>query len=144
MITMIWIMITLLLTIIEFLTINITATWFIFGAIIALILNNYKVNFAVQVISFVAVGLFLHIFVQPRVEQKIFKRRMKYFNHGIINQKGKVVMNILPNRGGEVLIEGKRWPAVSDSLIRRGDEIKVKRTDGLTLIVEKTKKAKKN
>lgn len=140
---MIWIVIIFLLTLIDLITVNLTTVWFIFGAIVALVLNNYKFNFLIQFLSFAGIGLLLYLFVKPHAEEAILKKRLKYFNNSITGRKGKVTRNILPKHGGEVIVGGKRFSAVSNELIRRNDEIKVKENDGLTLIVEKTKKSKK-
>jgi len=61
----IWLAIVILLTIVEFLTTNLTTIWFVLSAILALLLSLISNNFLLQFIVFMVFGIILLITTRP-------------------------------------------------------------------------------
>ena len=51
--------------------------------------------------------------------------------------EGIVTEEITKTKIGEVKVDGKRWSAISNELIKAGEEVIIERIDGVKLIVRK-------
>jgi membrane-bound serine protease (ClpP class) len=56
---------------------------------------------------------------------------------GMLGDVGEALAPIVPGQPGTVIVHGERWRAISDEHIARGDRVRVRRVDGLTLTVQK-------
>ena len=73
----IWLAIVILLTIVEFLTVNLTTIWFVVSAIVALLLSFIIDNFLLQFAVFVILGIALLITTRPTLMKLLIKNKEK-------------------------------------------------------------------
>lgn len=137
----IWLIIIILMIIIELKTTTTAPIYFVVGALCSMILNVVYENFVVQFIVFVLVGSFLYSTIRPNVEKKIFKNKLKHFKNNMIGRKGIVIKSI--NQIGEVKIDKIWFLAKSDTPLKKGEFIKVKKIEDNTLVVVEDKRRKK-
>ena len=137
----IWLIIIILMIIIELKTTTTAPIYFVVGALCSMILNVVYENFVVQFIVFVLVGSFLYSTIRPNVEMKIFKNKLKHFKNNMIGRKGIVIKSI--NQIGEVKIDKIWFLAKSDTPLKKGEFIKVKKIEDNTLVVVEDKRRKK-
>ena len=105
-----WLIIIILLTILEVVTINLVSVWFIASGLISLLLSFFIESFYIQFAIFVSLGLILMLIVTEEIT------------------KFKI---------GEVKVDGKRWSAISDEKILNGSHVIVEGIEGVKLIVRK-------
>jgi len=127
--------------IIELKTTTTAPIYFVVGALCSMILNVVYENFLVQFIVFVLVGSILYSTIRPNVEMKIFKNKLKHFKNNMIGRKGIVIKSI--NQIGEVKIDKIWFLAKSDTPLKKGEFIKVKKIEDNTLVVVEDKRRKK-
>lgn len=137
----IWLIIIILMIIIELKTTTTAPIYFVVGALCSMILNVVYENFVVQFIVFVLVGSFLYSTIRPNIEMKIFKNKLKHFKNNMIGRKGIVIKSI--NQIGEVKIDKIWFLAKSDTPLKKGEFIKVKKIEDNTLVVVEDKRRKK-
>ena len=137
----IWLIIIILMIIIELKTTTTAPIYFVVGALCSMILNVVYENFVVQFIVFVLVGSILYSTIRPNVEMKIFKNKLKHFKNNMIGRKGIVIKSI--NQIGEVKIDKIWFLAKSDTPLKKGEFIKVKKIEHNTLVVVEHKRRKK-
>lgn len=137
----IWLIIIILMIIIELKTTTTAPIYFVVGALCSIILNVVYENFVVQFIVFVLVGAILYSTIRPNVEMKIFKNKLKHFKNNMIGRKGIVIKSI--NQIGEVKIDKIWFLAKSDTPLKKGEFIKVKKIEDNTLVVVEDKRRKK-
>ena len=127
--------------IIELKTTTTAPIYFVVGALCSMILNVVYENFLVQFIVFVLVGSILYSTIRPNVEMKIFKNKLKHFKNNMIGRKGIVIKSI--NQIGEVKIDKIWFLAKSDTPLKKGELIKVKKIEDNTVVVVEDKRRKK-
>ena len=71
----IWIGVIVALLLIELVSLNFTAIWFVISAIISFILLKFNNDYIVQVLTFVILGSLLMIIIRPKVIDKLIKIR---------------------------------------------------------------------
>ena len=136
----IWLIIVVLLTILEVITINLVSVWFILSGIISLFLSFVIDSFYVQFGIFVGLGLVLMLLTRPYLTKKLAKKRIATNLDRVIGMKGVVTSEILKFKVGEVKVDGKKWSAISKENIGGGDEVIIEDIDGVKLIVRKDDK----
>jgi len=62
-------------------------------------------------------------------------------SEGLIGEIGEVIVEISPGKVGKISAHGEIWNAKSDEAIEKGEKIKIVAVDGMTVKVEKIKKA---
>lgn len=133
-----WLCIVIFLSFVEVATINLTTIWFVVSAIVSLFVSLYCNNFTVQFTLFVVIGLLLLIFTKPLMKKYIINGKKVSTNlDRVIGMNGVVTSDIDENTIGEVKIDGKRWSAISDMKISKGDIVIAKKIEGVKLVVEK-------
>jgi len=70
---------------------------------------------------------------------QVHRRKPVSGKEGIVGEKG-IARSDIDKDGGIVFVHGEIWKAISNEKIKKGEEIIVKKIDGLKLIVEKIKK----
>lgn len=131
-----WLMIVILLTIVEVMTVNLTTVWFVASGLVALLLSFIVDSFFVELAVFVLLGIFLLITTRPLLTKCIGKRNVKTNIDRIIGMKGIVTEDIHPNETGEVKVDGKRWTAISNKEFKAGSIVKILAIDGVKIKVE--------
>ncbi|MDD2181307.1 MAG: NfeD family protein [Bacilli bacterium] len=131
-----WLLIIVLLTVIEILTVNLTTIWFIGSALITLFLSFFIDNFTVQLSVFVLFGIVFLITTRPILMKYIFKNKVKTNIDRIIGMNGVVIDAISNNEYGSVKVDGKIWRAYSKVKLQEGTHIKIIKINGNKLEVE--------
>ena len=133
----IWLMIVILLSAVEVMTINLTTIWFVVSGIVSLGLSFVTDNFFIQLAVFVLLGIVLLITTRPLLSKFVRKNDVKTNVDRIIGMRGIVTEDISPNHSGEVKVDGKRWTAVSNQEFKVDSIVKILEIDGVKLKVGK-------
>lgn len=135
--TYIWLIIIVILSIIEFATINLTTIWFVISGIVSLIISFFSDNLSLQVGVFVIFGIILLLLTRKFLSRLIPKKQVKTNLDRIIGMKGIVTNK--DNDTLEVKVDGKKWSAYSDDKLEIGDEVIIREINSVKLKVEKEK-----
>ena len=135
----IWLIIVVILTIIELVTINLVTIWFVMSGIIAMILSLFVSNITVQFSVFVVGGIILLFTTKPIFTKYLKNQKIKTNIDRIIGMNGIVTEKISKNNLGAVKIDGKEWTAYSDNTINKDEIVKILKIKGVKLKVEKIK-----
>jgi membrane protein implicated in regulation of membrane protease activity len=134
----IWIALAIIFAVIEGFTLGFVTIWFTIGAIVSAIVSLLGVNLLVQIVIFFAVSIILLIFTRPILVKHLKVGREKNIIENIEGKIGLVTEPIEPFKSGLVKVNGIIWTAIGDSndmLIETGQEVEVKRVEGVKLIV---------
>ena len=132
-----WLIIILILSFVEIITINLVTIWFVAGAAIALVTSLFIDSFYVQFLVFGISGLLIMVFTRPLLKKLLKKDKEKTNLDRVIGMQGICTEDILKNNVGEVKVDGKRWSAISSVKIKKGENITVTEIDGVKLKVKK-------
>ena len=132
----IWLIIILFLSIIEVVTVNLVVIWFIASALVSLLLALLGVDFSIQFVVFVLLGLVLFLTTRKVLGKLLGKNEEKTNLERIIGMEATVTEKITKHNPGEVKVDGKKWTAVSEKTISEGKIVKILKIDGVKLIVE--------
>lgn len=135
----VWLGIIIFLSFIEISTVNIVSVWFVASGIISLILSFFVNSFYIQFLVFGIVGIILMLTTRPIIMKYLHPKEIKTNLDRVIGMTGIVTEEIKRNVIGEVKVDGKRWSAIANELIKVGEEVKIVEIDGVKLIVEKEK-----
>ena len=139
MMTMFWGLAFLVFIVIELATVNLVTIWFAVGSLITLFVSLYVESEIMQIIIFIIASLVSLIITKP-IASKLKIRNIEPTNSDrYVGKNGEVTTKITPKEKAEVKVLGTIWTAVSDETLEVGEEIKVKKIDGVKLIVEKEK-----
>lgn len=130
-----WLMVVILLTILEFATVNLVSVWFIASGIVALILSLFVDSLVWQFGVFVVVGIILMILTKPMLNKITNKEVEKLNLERVIGMPGIVTQEIKPGRVGEVKVDGKLWSATSLEELPLDTMILVEKMEGVKLFV---------
>ncbi len=133
----IWVMIIILLTSVEIMSINLTTIWYVVSALVALIISLFFKNFMLQFGVFAVLGTILLITTRPVLQKFIVKKKEPTNLDRVIGMEAIVTENIDRNKIGEVKVDGKKWSAYADQKIDIDSVVKVLEIDGVKLKVEK-------
>ncbi len=132
-----WLILILVLSFIEFSTVNLVSIWFVASAIVSLILSLFDVSFVVQFAVFVLFGVVLMVLTKPFLQRVIKPRDIKTNYDRVIGMEGIVTEEISKNKIGEVKVDGKRWSAISEANILVGESVVINSIEGVKLRVHK-------
>lgn len=135
-----WLILIILLTILEAITINLVSVWFIASGLVSLFLSFFVESFYIQFAVFVVLGLILMLITRPILIKKFGKANVKTNLDRVIGMEGIVTEAITKLKIGEVKVDGKRWSAISNEKIELGSTIIVEGLDGVKLVVRKGEK----
>lgn len=131
-----WICLFVVLIGIEIVTINLVSIWFALGALSASWVSLLTDSIGIQIGVFVIASIAVLLIMRPLV---------KKFNHGkviptnldrVIGKTGIVTEEIAPLKVGEVLVDGKKWSAISNKKIKKDQEVEILEIDGVKLRVK--------
>lgn len=137
--SIVWLIIIIILAIIEIATINLVTIWFVASGLVSLILSYFNTTFLTQFAVFVILGTLLLILTRKSLVKMLNKNKQKTNLDLIIDSEGIVTENITKSHPGEVKVEGKKWTAIADKNIAKGQTVKIKKIEGVKLIVEEVK-----
>ena len=139
----VWLVIVVLLTIVEAMTVNLVTIWFVISGVLAMFISFFISDLVSQFAVFVLGGILLMLLTKPFLEEFKKAKDESVNLERIIGMTGIVTKEIKKNVIGEVKVDGKLWSAVSDKRITVNSEIKVEEINGVKLLVSKIPKNKK-
>lgn len=134
---MYWLVIILILSFVEIITVNLVTIWFVISAALALVVSLFTGSFYIQFLVFGICGLLIMVLTRPLLTKLLKKDKTKTNLDRVIGMTGIVTEEISKNKVGEVKVDGKRWSAISSSKINIGDEVIITDIDGVKLKVKK-------
>jgi membrane protein implicated in regulation of membrane protease activity len=132
----IWLIVIILLTIAEIMTVNLVTIWFVISAIVSLVLSFFIDSFNIQFFVFVILGVILLITTRQTLEQLVNKRKQRTNIDRIIGMTGVVIEEIKKNKNGAVKVDGKVWTATSDKNIKVDSIVKILEIQSTKIKVE--------
>lgn len=139
MMTMFWGLAFLVFIVIELATVNLVTIWFAVGSLITLFVSLYVDSEIIQIIIFIIASLVSLVVTKPIASKLKIKNIEPTNSDRYVGKSGEVTKKITPKEKGEVKVLGTIWTAVSDETLEVGEEIIVKKIEGVKLIVEKEK-----
>ena len=132
----IWLIITVILIVVEIITLGLTSIWFAGGAFVAGLISLTGAHWLVQLLVFAVVSTLLFVFTRPFAAKHLMKNVEKTNVDSLIGQTGLEAQ-------GVVKLSGMEWSARSadDSKIAAGEKVLVQSIDGVKLIVTKSTQA---
>lgn len=137
-----WLIIIVLLSIIELMTINLVTIWFVLSALVSLIISFFTDELMIMFAVFVVGGVLLMIITKPLLGKMQKVKNAKLNLDRIIGSVGVITKEILKHEVGEVKVDGKTWSAISDEKIKLDEKIVVLEIVGVKLKVSKLKEEK--
>ena len=133
-----WLVIILILSFVEIITVNLVTIWFVASAALALLVSLFVDSFYIQFLVFGIAGLIIMVLTRPILKKLLTKDKTKTNLDRVIGMTGICTEEISSkNDVGEVKVDGKRWSAISSTKIKKGDEVIITKIDGVKLIVKK-------
>ena len=111
----IWLGITALALIVEFLTTEMVSVWFIGGGLIAMILAIFKVQWYVHVPVFIVVSLLCMLLFRKLLLKKFDKPDQKTNAETVIGKEFALLSPIKFNEAGSIKINDVIWSAVGET-----------------------------
>ena len=133
----IWVALTIILAIIEALTLGLTTIWFAIAALVMVFLSFLPIPFIFQIIIFLVISAVLLIFTRPLAVKKLKIGKIKTNVDNLAGKHALVTRQIGEFEKGEVKINGQLWSARSenDAVIEEGAKCEVVRIEGVQAIV---------
>lgn len=131
-----WLVIIILLTIVECMTVNIVTIWYVASGLVALVLSFFTDNFLIQFGVFAILGTILLITTRPILNNFVKSKKEKTNLDRIIGMTGIVTEEIKKNNDGEVKVDGKRWTAYADKKIKVDSTVEVLEIKGVKIKVK--------
>lgn len=134
----IWMAVAIIFTIIEGLTLGLTAIWFAAGALLAMLVGFLGLNIWVQMIAFLIGSAVLLVYTRP-LAIKVFKiGHVKTNVESLIGIEGIVIKELQPFSLGQVRLKGQIWSAkpFDENPILEGVKVEVVKIEGVKLIVK--------
>ena len=133
-----WLIIILILSFVEIITVNLVTIWFVASAGVALLLSLFVDSFYIQFLVFGIVGLIIMVLTRPILRKFLSKDKEKTNLDRVVGMSGICTEEISSkNDVGEVKVDGKKWSAISSSKILKGEEVIVTEISGVKLKVKK-------
>ncbi len=137
-----WIALTVVLVVVEALTVQLVTIWFAAGSLSAVIAALAGADTLWQCIIFAAVSLISLLLSRPYVKKVIEKKAVPTNADRCIGKEAMVIETIDNRAGhGQIKIGGEIWTARSEdgSVIEEGEIVLIKKIEGVKVIVEKIK-----
>jgi len=131
-----WLMMIIVLSIIEASTAGLVCIWYIASAFLALILSLFIDNLMLQFALFAVIGTVLLLSTRKLLKNKLVLKEKTNLDR-IIGMRGVVTEDIGDLVVGEVLVDGKKWSAIADIPIKKGEKVKIVKIEGVKLRVER-------
>ena len=137
----IWLIITVVMSVIELMTMGLVTIWFAAGSVVALLLSLIGAPMWLQIAAFLVVSVVVLILVRP-IAMTHFNNRLKKTNIDAIIGRKLIAKTDIDNLHGtgKVDMDGSTWLAASNIdniVIKAGEEVKVVEVRGAKLIVER-------
>ena len=136
----IWLIITVILIVVEIITLGLTSIWFAGGAFVAGLISLTGVHWLVQLLVFAVVSTLLFVFTRPFAAKHLMKNVEKTNVDSLIGQTGLVTQDIDNlNAKGQVKVRGQIWTArsISDEVkLHEGQKVSIESISGVKVIVK--------
>lgn len=135
-----WLIAAVFFAVIELITLQLVSIWLAAGSVGALIALSFNASVPLQFLVFVIISGVLLIFTRPIVKRLTVKKVEATNADRLIGQVATVTEEISNHDAkGAVLISGVTWTArsVDNTVIPKGDKVKIERIEGVKLIVSK-------
>ena len=140
----IWLALTVVLLIIEIVTLGLTTIWFAAGALFAFFAALLGMNQGIQIGVFVVVSVVLLFFTRPLAVKYLNTKTIKTNTEALVGKTARVIVDINNLKSqGQVVINGLEWTARSSDdtvVFKIGDAVTIVGIEGVKLIVEGQKK----
>lgn len=138
--TVMWVIITIILLILEFSTFNLVSIWFAIAAMVNIFLSAFQIEFYWQILIFSIISAVMFLLVRPFFKKIMLKHQTIKTNLDLIIGKNVKVINIINKDANlaESKVNGKIWTIIclEDSL-NVNDEVKIIGIEGVKLLVQK-------
>jgi membrane protein implicated in regulation of membrane protease activity len=137
----VWIGVSVIMGIIEAVTLALTTVWMAIGALLAMVAALLHFPFYIQMLIFILSSLILLIFTRPSAIKYMKVGQEKTNVESYIGKKVQITREISRHNIGEARLDGKVWSAVSDDpeeILTPSDEAEVVRIEGVKLVLRKT------
>lgn len=131
-----WLIVIIVLTIIECMTVNLVTIWYIASALVSLILSLFIDSFLIQFGVFAILGTIFLLTTRKALNRLIKNKNEKTNLDRVIGMKGIVTEEIKKNVNGEVKVDGKRWTAYADKKIKVDSIVQILEINGVKLKVK--------
>ena len=134
----VWLVITVVLAVIEAVTVGLVTIWFAAGAFVALLAAVFGAQLWLQITLFIVSSVLLLIFTRPLVKKHLTSK-LQPTNADMVIGKVCVVTEEIDNlmAKGAVSCMGKEWSArtVNGETVPAGEKVTVKEISGVKLVV---------
>lgn len=138
----IWFGIVALLSLIEIITVDLVAVWFIISGIIVILISAYIESFLMQFLIFILAGIIPLVFLRPYIKKYLMRIKIKNNMKFLIGKIG-VVTKEVNEVEGEMKIDNNLWPVVASKRIKVGSKVKIDSIENLTIFISEEKNIKK-
>lgn len=136
----VWLGVTALSLIIEFVTMEMASIWFVAGGIVCMILASVGVRWEIQLVVFIVLSLVLLLALRKIALKFLLKKDNTKTNaESAFGETYKLLTDITEDNMGTIKINGVVWNVVSadNKPIQKGELVRVLKISGNKYIVEK-------
>lgn len=136
---LIWLVIIVVMSVIEIITLGLTTIWFAGGALVAFIASLFGAPLPVQIVLFLVVSCLLLAFTRPFAVKYVNKNKTKTNAESLIGKSGVVQITIDNLKAeGMVSVNGQEWTARSanDTVIAKDTIVEIVEIKGVKLMVK--------
>ena len=138
--SVLWLVLLIILSAVELMTMNFVTIWFAIGSLAALISSLFGISATLQIWIFAGVSAISLVLTKPFINKKIKFKTTETNADRLIGKTAIVTSEINENKfAGEVKINGQIWSAVSidNNFIEKESKVKIIKIEGVKLVVEK-------
>lgn len=137
---LIWLGVAIVFGILELLTPSLFFIWFSVGAIVLMFASLVITNLFIQLLIFAIISITLLVVATNKIVKKDKGYKYNTNLQAVLNSKGYVKDDILPNGTGTVVVDREEWTAISseNEKIEAGETVDVLKIEGVKLIVKKS------
>ena len=133
----IWILISIFLLLVEFMTVKIIYIWYSLSALISLIIAFNNKNFLLQFILFIVLGMVFNVLFRDKLINYLKNKKVIINTDKLIGKECIVTKEIKEVSYGEVKVNKKKWAAYSNDHLKIDSKAIVEKIEGVRLKVRK-------
>lgn len=133
----IWILISIFLLLVEFMTVKIIYIWYSLSALISLIIAFNSKNFLLQFILFIVLGMVFNVLFRDKLINYLKNKKVIINTDKLIGKECIVTKEIKESSYGEVKVNKKKWAAYSTDHLKLDSKAIVEKIEGVRLKVRK-------
>lgn len=134
----IWLMAVIAFIVLEAVTYQMVAVWFVAGAIGGMMASLVGTSFTVQIIVFLAVSVLFLALLRPVAMKRMNNQKLRTNSDGLVGKSVLITADVSNTlERGEGKLDGKVWSVRTESgeELKAGEVAEVKRIEGVKLIV---------